>query len=407
MLLALLSLLLTAPPACAQTARVELRPVSAVSGPSAPLSGLRAQGISLSLAPSLAAPSLKATLSAAVPAVVPGVQSVQPVTVMGGLEGWHEESSRQSAPDAAALGKLWDRSSSKVSAAPVDLAPAVPDGVGAAALVKAAPEQSGSFEAIPGSVFDWKPVEASPNHGFGLLDRVIRWALGRKDGRFGGGYEMKRGEPGVFFYGERHTDKALIKENMRRIAANLGEGKGALILDEGYFGPRLYGTAALEYLEKKGFEEEWLGEGRWASSGLEVTGWDDREIYDRSKHPLLQQHMNLLDINHLLYSDERGLRYYRELASKAWETFKNWRILRKLAITDRNAVLDRRVAEALSETAQSGKSLHVIAGGEHLVERPMLMGVPLIGRPQMRRGLREALGGRGYWAGMPAESDRK
>ena len=71
---------------------------------------------------------------------------------------------------------------------------------------------TGVAEVTPGSIFDWKPVAQSPGHGVPILDKFVRKVLGGDDGRFNGGYEMsnaaRREDVKVFFYGERHTDKA-------------------------------------------------------------------------------------------------------------------------------------------------------------------------------------------------------
>ena len=191
---------------------------------------------------------------------------------------------------------------------------------------------------------------------------------------------------------------------MRRIASDIRPGQGAVVLDEGYLGPRLFGSAAVEYLEKKGLDPAWLGPGAKFGAGVEVAGWDERDAYDESKHPLLQHHMNMLDLTGYLYSPEHGMRYYAELARKAYATFKNWLVLRRLAITQRNLVLDRSVKAALAQAQVSGNSLHVIAGAEHLVQRPLLAKIPVIGRLHVRRSLIRALGGQAYWVGKPADS---
>jgi hypothetical protein len=204
----------------------------------------------------------------------------------------------------------------------------------------------------------------------------------------------------VFLYGERHTDKSLIAENMRRIAQDIRPGRGALILDEAYFGPRLFGSEALRYLGTKGLDPESLPD----AGSIEVSGWDDKEVYDETRHPSLQHHMNLLDLNQYLYSPDRGLRYYANLARKARETFRNWLEMRRGAIGRRNAVLDRSVAAALKDADGGGKSVHIIAGAEHLVEKPYWLDTPLFGRPRIRKSLLDALGGWSYWGGKPADS---
>ncbi|HAH05747.1 MAG TPA: hypothetical protein DCM05_04345 [Elusimicrobia bacterium] len=348
-------------------------------------------------------PALSPAYSPAL-SLLPSLASVAPLPsvsapVLAGLSAWQTQAASPRPADPKAL---WDGAVKKAAPAltPVLALPAAP---WAPRLAAPAPGHRGvGAETVPGSVFDWRPVEKSPGHGFPLLDRLIRWFLSRKSSSFKDGFELpgsRREDAGVFLYGERHTDKALIAENMRRLAENVQPGKGALVLDEAYFGPRLFGREALDYLEAKGLDPDSLPD----AVSIEVSGWDDREIYDRTLHPSLQHHMNLLDINHHLYSPERGWGYYAALARKARETFKNWLGLRREAIGGRNRVLDDSLRTALKEADREGKSLHLIAGAEHLLEKPYWLDAPLFGT-RIRKGLLRALEGRPYWGGKPADS---
>ncbi|MDD5628692.1 MAG: hypothetical protein PHU21_06480, partial [Elusimicrobia bacterium] len=290
MVLISLALLCAGLPAPLQAAQVQARAIVRPVGFNAVWAGLRAPSVTLSAAPSLLAPSLSPAVLTRIPLVAVQPAAAPAAPVLAGLEQWYSKSSEKSAPDAPALASLWDGSSLKAPAAADDAVSPVLEASEAPALAKAAPETSGSFEAAPGSIFDWKPVAQSPGHGWALADRIVRWALGRPGGHFQQGYEMsgapRREDAQVFFYGERHSDKDLIQENMRRIASDIRPDRGALVLDEGYLGPRLHGSEAVAYLEKKGLDPAWLGSMADFGVGLELAGWDERGIYEKSKHPL-------------------------------------------------------------------------------------------------------------------------
>jgi len=314
--------------------------------------------------------------------------------------------SEPGAPQTATLAVLWDGTGLRHLAAPggdEPLAAGPLDGVapsGPASVRLAAP---GRAEVVPGSIFDWKPVAASPDHGFAPLDRLIRRLMQRKSEGYKAGYVLTNASPRddarVFFYGERHTDRALIRENMRRLATDVRPGRGALILDEAYFGPRLFGSAALRYLQAKGLDPESL-----ETADLQVDGWDDPAVYGQSNRLSLQYHMDLLELNHQLHSPTRGVRYYADFARRAYAALRDWLVLRWRAIARRNIELDRSVRSALAEADAAGKSLHVIAGAEHLLGKPWWSQTPLLGRVRFRPALRRALGGRPYWAGKPPDS---
>jgi len=330
-----------------------------------------------------------------------GPFAFQPDSVLAVLSLWHERSALHDETGGGALSALWDGSTNRRTVCVESFDPPARSAV----IFEAREQQSGHAQVVPGSVFNWRPVEDSPGHGVSVLDRLARRLFGRKGGRFQEGYVLpgaaSREDARVYFYGERHSDRALIAENMKRLAADLKPGRGAVILDEGYFGPRLYGSEVIRYLSNKGFDSERM-EG--SVSGLELRGWDDREVYEQSRHSFLQHHMNLLDINEYLYSPVRGLRYYMGLARKTLALWRNWAAMRSASIMRRNVELDKSVRAALCEVDRNGDSLHVIAGAEHLVSRPLLSGVPFIGRPRLRPGLRDAVGGRPYWARKPADS---
>ena len=206
----------------------------------------------------------------------------------------------------------------------------------------------------------------------------------------------------MYFYGERHSDGDLIKENMRLLAADMRPGRPAIVLVEGYTGPALRGYAAARYLFDRGLDDAALPDG----SVLELRGWDTIDGYAASKHPLLQHHMDLLELNRLAHTDQRGLRYYIDIARAAWAAIRGWSELWETAIVARNGDLDRAVSRAAAEADRTGATVHVIAGADHLLEKPRLSRLPLLGRPAFRRGLREALGVRPYWAGKPPDSPR-
>ncbi|UPT74320.1 MAG: hypothetical protein M0D55_00775 [Elusimicrobiota bacterium] len=260
----------------------------------------------------------------------------------------------------------------------------------------------------PGSVFGWKPIEDSPGHGLPLLDALIRRALGaEKKSPYAEGFVLpgsaERADAKIFLYGERHTDGGLIKENMRRIVEDAEPGKPMIVLVEGYTGWSMRGWEALEYLADRGLDPEALKAKGIHGQDVEVRGWDTAYNYDASKHPLLQHHMDLLELNRLAHSDERGWSYYRKMAAAGWTAFKGWLDLWKIAIEARNKDLDDAVARAAGD-ADAGASVHVIAGSDHLMRSPRLAGVPWLGRPRLRPSLRAAIAGRPWRASQPANT---
>ncbi len=259
--------------------------------------------------------------------------------------------------------------------------------------------------AVPGSIFGWKPIEESPNHGLPPLDALIRRVLTDKKSPYAKGFELpgalKREDARVYFYGERHTDGALITANMQRLVEDARPGRPMIVLVEGYTGWSLRGWPAIKYLADRGLEPNDLTEKGIASGDIEVRGWDVFDNYDASKHPLLQHHMDKLALNHLAHGELRGWRYYREFARAALTAWRGFQELWHLALVVRNGDLDRAVAQAAADADAAGATVHVIAGTDHLMQNPRLVGWPLIGRPSMRKTLRDALGGRPFWASQP------
>ncbi len=259
--------------------------------------------------------------------------------------------------------------------------------------------------AVPGSIFGWQPIEKSPGHGIPPLDALIRRVLADKKSPYVKGFEIpgaaKREDARVYFYGERHTDGDLITANMKRLVADARPGKPMIVLVEGYTGWSLRGWPAIKYLADRGLDPDALTEKNIASGEIELRGWDVSDNYDASKHPLLQHHMDKLALNHLAHGELRGWRYYRELARAALIAWRGYQELWKAALIVRNGDLDRAVAKAASDADASGATVHVIAGTDHLMQNPRLVGWPLIGRPSMRKTLRVALGGRPFWASQP------
>lgn len=264
--------------------------------------------------------------------------------------------------------------------------------------------------AVPGSVFGWQPIETSPGHGLAPVDALIRRVLSdRQDPARAEGFELagapRRQDARIFFYGERHTDGGLIAANMARLVEDAKPGAPLIVLVEGYTGWLMRGYAALKYLADRGLDPDALAAKDVASAQVEVRGWDTIDGYGASKHPLLQHHMELLELNRLAHGPDRGWRYYRDFARAAFAAVRGWTELWKVAIIARNSDLDRAVAKAAEDAAASGATVHVIAGSDHLVQNPRLGAFfPRLAKPSFRASLAAALGGRPYWASRPAET---
>lgn len=287
------------------------------------------------------------------------------------------------------------------------LAPQAPQVVVDSPKANQHPEDPNDYAsvAVPGSIFGWQPIEKSPGHGFPPLDALIRKVLGEKKSAYAKGFELpgaaKREDARIHFYGERHTDGELIGANMKRLVAEARPGKPVIVLVEGYTGWALRGWPALKYLADRGLDPDALAEKDIPGAFVEVRGWETAVHYDDSKHPLLQHHMDQLAMNHLAHGELRGWRYYREMARAALAAWRSYRELWQAAIVVRNGDLDAAVAKAAADADATGATVHVIAGTDHLMQSPRLVGLPLIGRPVFRKSLREALGGRAFWASQP------
>lgn len=287
------------------------------------------------------------------------------------------------------------------------LAPQAPQVVIDSPKANQHPEDPNGYASVnvPGSIFGWQPIEASPGHGLPPLDALIRRVLGEKKSAYAKGFEIsgaaRREDARVYFYGERHTDGELISANMKRLVEDARPGKPMIVLVEGYTGWSLRGWPAVKYLADRGLDPDALTAKDITSGDVEVRGWDVSGNYDDSKHPMLQHHMNLLALNHLAHGDLRGWSYYREFAREALTAWRSFQEMWRAAIVARNGDLDRAVAKAGEDADAAGATVHVIAGTDHLMQNPRLVGWPLIGRPSMRATLRGALGGRAFWASQP------
>ncbi|MDD5301974.1 MAG: hypothetical protein PHS14_02610 [Elusimicrobia bacterium] len=287
------------------------------------------------------------------------------------------------------------------------LAPQAPQVVIDSPKANQHPEDPNDYASVnvPGSIFGWKPIEQSPNHGLPPLDALIRRVLGDKKSAYAKGFELpgaaRREDARVYFYGERHTDGELISANMKRLVEDARPGKPVIVLVEGYTGWSLRGWPAVKYLADRGLDPDALNAKGIMSGEVEVRGWDAAGNYDDSKHPLLQQHMDQLELNHLAHGETRGWRYYRDFTRAALTAWRSYRELWRAAIVVRNGDLNNAVAKAGADADASGATVHVIAGTDHLMQNPRLVGWPLIGRPSMRKTLRDALGGRPFWASQP------
>src|SRR5262249_41665843 len=131
-------------------------------------------------------------------------------------------------------------------------------------------------QMMPGSVFGWKPIEHSPDHGLPFADRYIRAALAEGRSPYANGFELsgapRREDARVFFYGEKHTDGPLIAANMKRLLDDAKPGKPAIVLVEGYTGWELRGWKAVEYLAKRGLDPQALA--KKGVGDVVVRGWD-------------------------------------------------------------------------------------------------------------------------------------
>jgi hypothetical protein len=221
-------------------------------------------------------------------------------------------------------------------------------------------------------------------------------ASAAKSSRFSDGFEVlgaaSREDAGVFHYGERHSDVP----GARQLARDIRPDRDAVVLVEGYLGPALFGSKAVDFLETRGLEPGLVAPRR----GIEVRGWDTPAGHDASAYASLRYHMDLLALNRLAYSDLRGLVYYATVLRYGLTALRSYFRMRRSSISRRNQDLDAALRQALRPDA----AVHVIAGAEHLMERPLFVSWPLIGRYQIRKGLLRAIGSRPFWAGKPPDT---
>lgn len=260
--------------------------------------------------------------------------------------------------------------------------------------------------AEPGSVFGWRPWDKAPTHGLPFVDRWIARGFGHAAEKPGLGYEFRgaprREDARAFLYGEKHSDKALVALNMAAMTQDMDKERGGLVLVEGYLGPELFGTEAVMFLERRGLDADALAQSGVPFSEVRVRGWDDVEAHDASTPLVLRHHMELLALNSLTY-DGKGPLYYPRLAAQAWRTLKAYVAMRKAALGLRNVSLDRSLAAALASSKETGRTVHVVAGSEHLLEKPDWLSAPL-GGFKIRRSLAVILSGVPYWARKPPDS---
>ena len=191
-------------------------------------------------------------------------------------------------------------------------------------------------------------------------------------------------------------------ENSNVCSVLVAHGRGS---DPSYTGWAMRGHEALKYLAARGLDADALAAKGVGGALVEVRGWDTIDGYNASKHPLLQHHMNLLELNRLSHSDSRGWRYYRDFARAALTAWRSREELQEIAIHARNRDLDAAVARAASDADEIGATVHVIAGADHLQESPRLSAaLGRLWRPRFRASLRAALTGRPFWAAMPPSS---
>ncbi|TBR20993.1 hypothetical protein EPO15_11450 [bacterium] len=413
---ALLAALLAAIPASAQ---VRVKPVLAPTLPGASLPTAMTAAPSLSALPSLTAPILPAVSLKAptLPTVaVPRAVAAAPVVavapaVTAGLANLVEQAPKPANPGpafAAAAQSLFD-GSAKPSFGAVS-AVALPTRNGISQLGPSAfrGDLQGDQGAVaePGSVFGWRAWDKAPTHGLPFVDRWVARAFGHTAEKPAKGFEFrgapKREDAKVFLYGEKHSDKVLVAKNMAAMTRDMNKERGGIVLVEGYLGPELFGTEAALFLERRGLDLDAFAESGVPFSELRVRGWDEAEAHDASTPLVLRHHMELLALNSLTY-DGKGLLYYPRLVAQAWRTFKAYVTMRKAAIGPRNVSLDRSIAAALESSRETGRSVHVIAGSEHLLQKPDWLSAPL-GPYRIRKTLAAALAGVPYWAEKPAES---
>lgn len=428
---ALLAALLAVLPAVSAQAQVAVKPVLAPTLPGAGLPTALTVAPSLSPLPSLSAPVLPAAPNLAVPllptvsipkavAVQAAVVAPHPIPLPQGGEGGRGPAAvlesvsvlaQRPAPAFGAAARSLFDGAARPSGAPSVAAPAwTPARNGVSELGPSAfrGDLQGDQGAVsePGSVFGWRDWAKAPTHGLPFVDRWVGRAFGHTAEKPGPGFEFRgaarREDAKVFLYGEKHSDKALVAKNMAALTRDMDKERGGMVLVEGYLGPELFGTEAVLFLESRGLDADGLAEAGVPFSEVRVRGWDDADAHDASTPLVLRHHMELLALNSLTY-DGKGVLYYPRLLKQAWRTFTAYVAMRKAALGPRNVSLDRSITAALQSSRDTGRSVHVIAGSEHLLEKPDWRSTPL-GAYKIRRALAATLSGVPYWAEKPADS---
>ena len=251
-------------------------------------------------------------------------------------------------------------------------------------------------------------------HGFPPFDALLRLWLGRRETALRGGFELAggRGEVPVFLYGERHTDAGLIKANMERLRADLEPGRPHVLLIEGYpAGKTMPLIDAFRYLKTRGFDLEALrAKGISLKDGdLVIRGWDDPAHLERGMEMARRYASKLARLKKLAAIDSlgsagplerlaRAARFYATFVPLAFDMLREWRSDRRFLVTERNKDLDRALRDAVNEATWTGGTVHVVAGAHHLLERPLMAEVPLLGGLRLRRSLGRALAGASWRA---------
>ncbi|TPW19012.1 MAG: hypothetical protein FD126_3109 [Elusimicrobia bacterium] len=393
--LAALLAVLTAVPAQAGSA---VRPVVA---PTLPGAGLPTAVIApkLSLTPAFASPVIPQA-SLVQPTVLPAVAIPRPAALAAPAGP---------APTfAAAASSLFDGLATRPAGSVSAVAMPARNGISQLGPSAFRGDLQGDQGAVsePGSVFGWRAWDKAPTHGLPFVDRWVARNFGHTADNPGPGFEFRgarrRSDARAFLYGEKHSDKALVARNMAALARDMDPVRGGMVLVEGYLGPELFGTEAVLFLERRGLNADLLAERGVDFSAVRVRGWDDVEAHDASTPLVLRHHMELLALNSLTH-DGKGLLYYPRLLKQAWRTFAAYVTMRKSALGGRNVALDRSLAAALDSSKETGRTVHVVAGSEHLLQKPDWLSAPL-GAYRIRRALAVTLSGVPYWAEKPADT---
>ncbi|MCX5790584.1 MAG: hypothetical protein NTX64_19120 [Elusimicrobia bacterium] len=242
------------------------------------------------------------------------------------------------------------------------------------------------------------PIEAGLRAYFNRKDTLLRAAF-EKD-NVGG----DRSKADVFVYAEDHSDKALIGHNMDRLYEDIKPGRGAILLIEGYSAAAPMGMLEkIAYLKKKGLDTKGLmDKGVSLKDGIEVRGWDDAAALEKGGAMVREYVGDLAVLKRLAGLQTGRVQKYTNLLRQASKTMKQWLAARNVVITQRNKSLDASLEKALADARATGRSVHVIAGSQHLFERPLMSEVPLAGGMRLRKSLKKELSGGRYVVEKPA-----